>query len=115
MQSGVVATVDDRDWECNPELIEEIDETNACALDMESATVAGGCLINATPHASLLCISDNPLDGRPKLAGAAQKFYERSKRAHLRACIRACESLAEDPWKLHSRKLRRPRTQVPFR
>ena len=114
-QSGNVATTDDREWEKNRDYIAEIDACNSGAVEMESSTVSAACVMSATPHASLLCISDMPLHGKQKLAGSAQEFYRKSKKQHLMAAIGACEDLRADPMQLHSRKLRRPLTQPPFR
>jgi AMP nucleosidase len=35
----------------------------------------------------LLCVSDKPLHGVPKLTASAQRFYEASRRDHLAVAI----------------------------
>ena len=50
---------------------------------MESATVAANGFRYRIPSATLLCISDKPLHGKPKLPIGAQDFYEQSKLQHL--------------------------------
>jgi AMP nucleosidase len=55
----------------------------------------------------LLCVSDKPLHGEIKLAGAANRFYERAIGEHIRIGIETLESLARAGGNaLHSRKLR---------
>jgi AMP nucleosidase len=55
----------------------------------------------------LLCVSDKPLHGEIKLAGAANRFYERAIGEHIRIGIETLESLAREGGSaLHSRKLR---------
>lgn len=50
---------------------------------MESATVAANGFRYRIPSATLLCISDKPLHGQPKLPDVAQAFYEETKLKHL--------------------------------
>ncbi len=59
------------------------------------------------PYGVLLCVSDKPLHGEIKLAGAANRFYERAIGEHIRIGIETLESLARAGGAaLHSRKLR---------
>jgi AMP nucleosidase len=58
---------------------------------MESATIATNGFRYRVPHATLLCVSDKPLHGRPKLSDAAQHFYQNSKEKHLEIVLHAIE------------------------
>ena len=60
---------------------------------MESATIATNGFRYRIPHATLLCVSDKPLHGKPKLSGAAQNFYENSKERHLEVVLDAIEAI----------------------
>jgi AMP nucleosidase len=74
---------------------------------MESATVATNGYRYRIPFATLLCVSDKPLHGKPKLSGEAQHFYEQSKELHLRMVIEAMEmSKAEHPEGLPTANIR---------
>ena len=50
---------------------------------MESATVAANGFRYRVPSATLLCVSDKPLHGKPKLPESAQTFYSDTKEQHL--------------------------------
>ena len=58
---------------------------------MESATVAANGFRYRIPNATLLCISDKPLHGKPKLSEAAQHFYQNSKEMHIQLVLDAFE------------------------
>jgi len=82
---------------------------------MESAALATNGYRYRIPYGTLLAVSDLPLHNVPKLPAAAQAFYSNSKEAHLMCAVRAMETLAANPEKLHTRKLRRTIGEVPFR
>ncbi len=87
---GTVYTTANRNWEfMKSRTVEQIHVSRSVAIDMESATVATNGYRYRIPFATLLCVSDKPLHGKPKLSGAAQTFYENSKELHLRMVIDA--------------------------
>ncbi|HLR33145.1 MAG TPA: hypothetical protein VK074_11690, partial [Fodinibius sp.] len=65
--------------------------SRSIAVDMESATVATNGYRYRIPNATLLCVSDKPLHGKPKLSDDAQDFYEDSKQLHLEIVIEALD------------------------
>lgn len=81
---GVVYTTADRNWELaiNSKL-PDLKASRSIGVDMESATVAANGFRYRIPSATLLCISDKPLHGQPKLPDVAQSFYEETKTRHL--------------------------------
>ncbi len=85
---GTVFTTANRNWEFSKKnTIEKIHQSRSLAVDMESATVATNGFRYRVPHATLLCVSDKPLHGKPKLSDAAQAFYQNSKEKHLEIVI----------------------------
>lgn len=105
---GTVYTTANRNWEFNKRVaVQEIHVSRSVAIDMESATVATNGYRYRVPFATLLCVSDKPLHGKPKLSGEAQHFYEQSKELHLRMVIEAMEmSKAEHPEGLPTASIR---------
>jgi AMP nucleosidase len=91
---GTVYTTDNRNWEfVKKRTVEEINMSRSIAIDMESATVATNGFRYRVPNATLLCVSDKPLHGKPKLFGAAQNFYQNSKEKHLEVVLAAIEEI----------------------
>lgn len=91
---GTVYTTANRDWEfAKKKTVQEIHVSRSIAIDMESATVATNGFRYRIPHATLLCVSDKPLHGKPKLSGPAQAFYEHSKKKHLDMVIETIEHI----------------------
>ncbi len=89
---GTVYTTANRNWEfIKSRTVEQIHISRSLAVDMESATVATNGYRYRVPFATLLCVSDKPLHGKPKLTGAAQSFYENSKELHLKMVIEALD------------------------
>jgi AMP nucleosidase len=89
---GTVYTTANRNWEfIKKRTVEQIHISRSLAVDMESATVATNGYRYRVPFATLLCVSDKPLHGKPKLTGAAQSFYENSKELHLKMVIEALD------------------------
>ncbi len=89
---GTVYTTANRNWEfIKKRAVEQIHISRSLAVDMESATVATNGYRYRIPFATLLCVSDKPLHGKPKLTGAAQSFYENSKELHLKMVIEALD------------------------
>ena len=89
-RTGTVYTIDNRNWEfMKHRVVQEIHVSRSIAIDMESATVATNGFRYRIPNATLLCVSDKPLHGKPKLGEAAQSFYHNSKQRHLNMVIKA--------------------------
>lgn len=89
---GAVYTTADRNWELALSgALTHLRASRSIAVDMESATVTANGFRYRIPSATLLCVSDKPLHGKPKLPGAAQSFYAETKRQHLEV---ACEAIA---------------------
>jgi AMP nucleosidase len=81
---GVVYTTADRNWELAiSRKLADLKASRSIGVDMESATVAANGFRYRIPSASLLCISDKPLHGSPKLPKSANEFYQATKSQHL--------------------------------
>lgn len=81
---GTVYTTADRNWELALSgSLEDLKASRSTAVDMESATVAANGFRYRVPSATLLCVSDKPLHGKPKLPESAQSFYSDTKEQHL--------------------------------
>jgi AMP nucleosidase len=94
---GTVYTTANRNWEfIKRRTVEEIHISRSVAIDMESATVATNGYRYRIPFATLLCVSDKPLHGKPKLSEAAQSFYENSKELHLKMVLEALSMSKEN-------------------
>ena len=109
MRTGTVATIDDRNWELQPSIKQNLplSQSRAIALDMESGTIAANGFRFRVPYGTLLCVSDKPLHGQLKLPGMADKFYRERVNQHLQIGLLTMSLLREiGPAKLHSRKLR---------
>jgi len=109
MRTGTVATIDDRNWELQPSISQNLplSQSRAIALDMESGTIAANGFRFRVPYGTLLCVSDKPLHGQLKLPGMADKFYRDRVNQHLEIGLLTMSLLREiGPAKLHSRKLR---------
>jgi AMP nucleosidase len=93
---GTVYTTADRNWELNHRTaLADIRVSRSIAVDMESATIAANGFRYRVPNATLLCVSDKPLHGEPKLSVAAQRFYEASRRDHLAIALDAMEGVRQ--------------------
>lgn len=117
MRTGTVLSTADRNWEWHTprDLWNWLRGSTAAAVDMESSALAANGYRYRIPYGALLSVSDLPLHAVPKLPAQAQAFYSNSKQAHVMCAVRAVESLAEDPERLRTRKLRRTMGEVPFR
>jgi AMP nucleosidase len=94
---GTVYSTANRNWEFSiKRTIEQIHMSRSIAVDMESATVASNGYRYRIPNATLLCVSDKPLHGKPKLGSQAQKFYNKSKQIHLQMIINALDICKKD-------------------
>ena len=94
---GTVYTTVDRNWELFlRESLADLRSSRSIAVDMESATVAANGFRYRVPNATLLCVSDKPLHGQPKLPSDAKRFYEESKNQHLAIAIDALENARSD-------------------
>jgi AMP nucleosidase len=81
---GNVFTTGDRNWEFRQkDYLSRFMVSRPIAIDMESATVATCGFKYRIPSSTLLCISDKPLHGKPKLSAGAKTFYKRSKDLHF--------------------------------
>ncbi len=107
LRTGTVVTTDDRDWELRVTASAlRFNQSRAVAIDMESGTIAAQGYRFRVPYGTLLCVSDKPLHGEIKLAGMANRFYERAISEHIRIGIATVEQLKQAGDRLHSRKLR---------
>ncbi len=89
---GTVYSTANRNWEfAKRRTVDQIHMSRSIAIDMESATVATNGYRYRIPNATLLCVSDKPLHGKPKLSDKAQIFYDDSKEIHLQMVIEALE------------------------
>ena len=94
---GTIFTTANRNWEfIKKRTVEQIHMSRSIAVDMESATVATNGYRYRIPNATLLCVSDKPLHGKPKLSDEAQDFYEDSKELHLEIVIEALDICKEN-------------------
>lgn len=94
---GTVYTTANRNWEfAQKRTVQEIHMSRSIAIDMESATVAANGFRYRIPNATLLCVSDKPLHGKPKLSGAAQSFYQNSKEKHLEIVLDVIELVKKE-------------------
>lgn len=94
---GTIFTTANRNWEfIKRRTVEQIHMSRSIAVDMESATVATNGYRYRIPNATLLCVSDKPLHGKPKLSEEAQNFYEDSKQLHLEMVIEALNICKEN-------------------
>ena len=96
---GTVYTTADRNWELSLRgALSGLKASRSIAVDMESATVAVNGFRYRIPHATLLCISDKPLHGKPKLPVEAKRFYKESKSEHIAIAVAAL-ALARDDFR----------------
>jgi len=94
---GTVYTTADRNWELALSgTLDDLKASRSIAVDMESATVAANGFRYRIPSATLLCVSDKPLHGSPKLPDEAQNFYQETKKQHLAVAIAAIELCKRD-------------------
>ncbi|NGP87496.1 AMP nucleosidase [Fodinibius halophilus] len=85
---GTIFTTANRNWEfIKGRTVEQIHMSRSIAVDMESATVATNGYRYRIPNATMLCVSDKPLHGKPKLSDDAQEFYQDSKQMHIEMAI----------------------------
>ena len=109
MRTGTIATIDDRNWELQPSLEQNLplSMSRAIALDMESGTIAANGYRFRVPYGTLLCISDKPLHGQLKLPGMADAFYRNRVKQHLQIGLLTMAILrGVGVEHIHSRKLR---------
>ncbi len=94
---GSVYTTSDRNWEFNPSRVtEEVRASRSIAIDMESATIAANGFRYRIPNATLLCVSDKPLHGRPKLSDDARVFYETTRHWHVAVAAEVLERVRRE-------------------
>jgi AMP nucleosidase len=91
---GTVYTTDNRNWELNQrEALAAMRVSRSLAVDMESATVAANGFRYRIPNSTLLCVSDKPLHGSPKLSNAARVFYEASRHHHVAIALECLDAV----------------------
>jgi AMP nucleosidase len=91
---GTVYTTDNRNWELNQAAaLAAMRVSRSVAVDMESATVAANGFRYRIPNSTLLCVSDKPLHGSPKLSDAARSFYEASRHHHLAIALECLDGV----------------------
>ena len=96
-RTGTVYTTVDRNWELALRgTLNDIQASRSVAVDMESATVAANGFRYRIPNATLLCVSDKPLHGRPKLPEAADTFYRETKKQHIALAVSAFELVKQE-------------------
>ena len=94
---GVVYTTVDRNWELTLRgTLDDLNASRSVAVDMESATVAANGFRYRIPSATLLCVSDKPLHGKPKVPDEAKKFYNETKKQHISVAVSAIELARQD-------------------
>ena len=94
---GAVYTTVDRNWELALRgTLEDLQASRSIAVDMESATVAANGFRYRIPSATLLCISDKPLHGKPKLPEDAKTFYRETKKQHISVAVEAIDLARHD-------------------
>jgi AMP nucleosidase len=94
---GTVYTTADRNWELALSgSLNDLKASRSIAVDMESATVAANGFRYRIPSATLLCVSDKPLHGRPKLPAEALDFYHDTKTQHIAVAVAAIELGKQD-------------------
>jgi AMP nucleosidase len=94
---GTVYTTADRNWELALRgTLDDLHTSRSIAVDMESATVAANGFRYRIPSATLLCVSDKPLHGKPKLPDAAETFYHETKKQHISVAMEAVELAKQD-------------------
>ena len=94
---GIVYTTIDRNWELSLQgTLEHLNASRSVAVDMESATVAANGFRYRIPSATLLCISDKPLHGKPKLPDEAKTFYKDTKKQHIMVAVSAIEQARQE-------------------
>jgi len=96
-RAGTVYTTADRNWELAVRgTLDDLRASRSIAVDMESATVAANGFRYRIPSATLLCVSDKPLHGKPKLPDHAKAFYRETKQQHLAVAMAAIERAKQD-------------------
>jgi AMP nucleosidase len=93
---GTVYTTDNRNWELNQRsALTAMRVSRSVAVDMESATVAANGFRYRIPSSTLLCVSDKPLHGSPKLSDPARSFYEASRQHHVAIALECLDQARE--------------------
>jgi AMP nucleosidase len=105
-----VFTTGDRNWELTVRRTQEsLRASRSVAVDMESATVAANGFRYRIPTATLLCVSDKPLHGSPKLPDAAKSFYDETKKQHISVATTAIRLIKQEfPDGLPNSEIRSP-------
>ncbi len=96
VHKGTIATTADRNWELDCDMVQEFVESQAIAVDMESATMSTNAFRFSVPCSAFLCISDMPIHGKIKLRAMAKNFYQTKVRHHFNIGISAIKNLYED-------------------
>lgn len=121
VRTGIVTTTANRNWEAPkdyeayPALIKMLGRNRSIGLDMESGVIAANGFYHHVPYGASLCISDEPLHGKPKLPGLAKDFYNKRVKQQLEIVINAVHLIHATNGTLQSRKLRSDWEFVPVR
>lgn len=121
VRTGIITTTADRNWEAPRskqvlgELRAKFARNRSMALDMESATIAANGFRHHVPYGALLCVSDKPLHGVPKLPGQALNFYRGRVRQQFDIVMQAMDNIRAMGDQVHSRKMRSDFEYVPTR
>lgn len=91
---GTVYTTANRNWEFfQAGTLDGIRHSRSLAIDMESGTIAANGFRYRIPNATLLCVSDKPLHGRPKISDAAQAFYQMTRTWHVAIAVEVLDAV----------------------
>ncbi|MFK7839739.1 MAG: AMP nucleosidase [Bdellovibrionales bacterium] len=111
-RQGVITTIADRNWE-TPATRAELEEltarfrrNNSAGLEMETGTIATNGFRHKVPYGGILCVSDKPMHGVPKMPGVANTFYRERVKQQFKIAMEAIEELrlaGKDP---NSRQMR---------
>jgi len=94
--TGTVYTTNRRVWEYDEQFKEQLRETRAIAIDMESATLFMVGFANEIPTGALLLVSDQPMVGRGiKTQASDKKVTSKYSHDHLRIGIETMQALIE--------------------
>jgi AMP nucleosidase len=121
VRTGVITTVADRNWE-NPGSLESLEalrekfrRNKSIGLEMETGTIAAQGFQHAVHYGGVLCITDKPLHGEPKMASVAQDLYRERTKQQFYIAANCFKNLRKNPNALHSRKLYTDFEYSPFR
>ena len=111
-RQGLITTIADRNWEI-PSTRAELEKlearfrgNNSDGLEMETGTIAYNGFRHKVPYGGILCVSDKPMHGVPKMPGVANTFYRQRVRQQFKIAMEAIELLREAGKDPNSRQIR---------